>query len=504
MPIPLFNSIASWLLKKRIHQIELFLKYPAEVQTEVLNQLLTLSQHTEFGKMHGFEGMKNYEAFASNVPINHYEAIEPMIERTRKGEQNIFWHTPVKWFAKSSGTTNAKSKFIPVSGEALEDCHYKSAKDLLCLYLNNNENSQLFTGKGLRLGGSKELYEDNGTYFGDLSAILIDNMPFWAEFSSTPSNKVSLMSEWETKLEAIINESIHENVTSMAGVPSWMLVLLNRVIERTGKEHLFDVWKNLEVYFHGGVNFGPYKEQYKKLLPGDQFKYYEIYNASEGFFAIQDRNDSDELLLMLDYGIFYEFIPMDTYGTTNELVVPLWEVETGKNYAIIITTNSGLWRYNIGDTVRFTSISPYRIKVTGRTKHHINVFGEELVIENTEEALKKVCEVTKSEIVDYTVAPVFMKGKEKGAHEWLVEFRTSPKDLNQFESILDETLKSLNSDYEAKRYKNMTLKKPVFNVARKNLFHDWLKSKNKLGGQHKVPRLSNDRTYLEELLTLNQ
>ncbi|NVN19658.1 hypothetical protein GUA46_15025 [Muricauda sp. HICW] len=502
MPIPLFNSIASWLLRKRYHQIELFLKYPLDVQDEVLRQLLDFSQDTMIGKQYGFKDLPKYEEFRNRVPIVAYEDIAPLIERTRRGEQNLFWPTSIKWFAKSSGTTNAKSKFIPVSTEALEDCHYKSSKDLLCLYLNNNENSQLFTGKSLRLGGSKELYEDNGTFFGDLSAILIDNMPLWAEYSSTPSNKVSLMTEWESKLEAIIEESIRENVTSLAGVPSWMLVLLNQVLEKTGKTHLFEVWENLEVYFHGGVSFTPYKNQYKKLLPRKKFNFYETYNASEGFFGIQDQNNSDELLLMLDYGIFYEFIPMGVNGE-GEQAIPLWDVQLGVNYAMVITTNAGLWRYKIGDTIRFTSKNPYRIKITGRTKHHINVFGEELIIENAEEALKQVCLKTEAEIMDYTAAPIFMTDKEKGAHEWIIEFRRPPADIAYFTEMLDNALKALNSDYEAKRYNNITLKMPKVHVARENLFHNWLKSQNKLGGQHKIPRLSNERGCIEELLVMN-
>ncbi|WP_224488786.1 GH3 auxin-responsive promoter family protein [Robertkochia flava] len=503
MPIPLFHSVASWLLKKRFHQIELFLKYPGEVQTEVLHQVLSVSQETEIGRKFDFESLSGYEDFARRIPVSRYEDIEPMIERARRGEGNIFWPTPIKWFAKSSGTTNAKSKFIPVSNESLEDCHFKAGKDMLSLYFNNNEDSKLFNGKSLRLGGSKEIHQDQNTFFGDLSAIIIDNLPFWAEMSSTPSNRVSLMSEWETKLEAIVEETIKEDVTSFAGVPSWMLVLLNRVLEKTGKEHLFEVWENLEVYFHGGVSFNPYREQYEKLLPKGNFRYYEIYNASEGFFGIQDRNDSDELLLMLDYGIFYEFIPMETFGTPSEKVIPLWEVEKDRNYAMIITTNAGLWRYLIGDTVRFTSVHPYRVKVTGRTKHHINVFGEELIIENAEEALKRACSATGAEIIDYTAAPVFMKGKEKGAHEWLIEFRKLPECENQFLELLDTHLQSLNSDYEAKRYNNMTLRRPLLHIARKNLFYDWLKKHDKLGGQHKVPRLSNSRDYLEEMLLMN-
>lgn len=503
MPIPIVNSIASWFLKKRFHQIELFLKYPNEVQLELLQNLIKTAKHTEIGKKYDFESIANYQTFAERVPITTYEEMEPDIERARKGESNIFWPSPIKWFAKSSGTTSAKSKFIPLSDEALEDCHYAASKDLLCMYLNNNPDSQLFVGKGLRLGGSKELYKDNGTVYGDLSAILIANMPFWAEYSSTPSNEISLMADWETKMQAIVNATIQEDVTSLAGVPSWMLVLLNQVLETTGEDNLFNIWPNLEVYFHGGVSFNPYIEQYNKILPKENFRYYEIYNASEGFFAIQDQNSVKELLLMLDYGIFYEFIPMDVYGTPSEKIIPLSEVEIGKNYAIVITTNSGLWRYKIGDTVKFTSISPYRIKITGRTKHFINVFGEELIIENAEEALRKVTTATQSEIVDYTVAPIFMEGKEKGAHEWMIEFKTPPKDINEFTQLLDQALQDVNSDYEAKRFNNTTLNLLKLNVARKNLFYDWLKKEGKLGGQHKVPRLSNTRELLDILRKMN-
>jgi hypothetical protein len=502
MPLQIINSFATWILKKRIHQMELFLKYPHEVQEELLFSLIKTAENTQIGKKYDFSSVKNYTTFSERVPIASYEDLEPLIELTRKGEQNVFWPSTIKWFAKSSGTTNAKSKFIPVSAEALENCHYKASKDLLCLFLNNNEDSQLFTGKSLRLGGSKQLYEDNNTFFGDLSAILIDNMPIWAEFSSTPSSKISLMGDWETKLPAIINETVNENVTSLAGVPSWMLVLLQKALETTGKSNLLEVWPNAEVYFHGGVSFEPYKEQYKKLFPKDSFKYYEIYNASEGFFAIQDQNGSDELLLMLDYGIFYEFIPMDTFGTLNQRVIRLNQVELNKNYAVVITTNSGLWRYLIGDTIRFTSLNPYRIKVTGRTKHHINVFGEELMVENTDTALAKTCKTFNCEVVDYTVAPIFMKDKEKGAHEWIIEFKNAPEDIVKFSQALDENIQAVNSDYEAKRYNNMTLNPLVLNVARENLFYDWLKQQDKLGGQHKVPRLSNERTYLEQLLQL--
>ena len=503
MPIPIVNSLASWFLKKRFHQIELFLKYPIDVQNELLEHLLHTAKNTEIGKQYDFASISTYREFAERVPVTSYEDNHLQIERARKGESNIFWPTPIKWFAKSSGTTNSKSKFIPVSSASLEHCHYAASKDLLCMYLNNNPDANLFLGKSLRLGGSKELYKENATVYGDLSAILIDNMPFWAEYSSTPNNEVSLMADWELKMQAIVDQTIQENVTSLAGVPSWMLVLLNNVLESTGKSNLFEIWPNLEVYFHGGVNFDPYIEQYNAILPKDNFRYYEIYNASEGFFAIQDRNANKELLLMLDYGIFYEFIPMDTYGTASEKIIPLEQVQVAKNYAIVITTNAGLWRYKIGDTVRFTSISPFRIKVTGRTKHHINVFGEELIIENAEMALKQASKHTQCEIMDYTAAPIFMEGREKGAHEWIIEFKTPPKDLSLFTKSLDSALMDVNSDYQAKRFNNITLNMPKVHVARQRLFYDWLKQKNKLGGQHKVPRLSNKRDFIEELLHLN-
>ena len=482
--------------------MELFLKYPIDVQQELLLRLLDVARNTVLGKQYDYKTIYDYKTFAARVPIQKYESIEPLIERTRRGEQNLFWPTNIQWFAKSSGTTNAKSKFIPVSNESLEDCHLKAGKDMLCLYINNNEDAGLFNGRGLRLGGSSAIYEDNNSYFGDLSAIIIENMPFWADFSSAPKIDVALMSEWEDKMKAIVEGTVNENITSLVGVPSWMLVLLNAVLEKTGKENIHEVWPNLEVYFHGGVNFNPYREQFKKLLPKKGFRYYETYNASEGFFAIQDVNGSLDLLLMLDYGIFYEFIPMDQYLGEDSLAIQLQEVQLDKNYAIVITTNSGLWRYLIGDTVKFVSLDPYRIKITGRTKHFINAFGEELIIENTEDALRKVCKKTKSEIIDYTVAPIFMKGKAKGAHEWIIEFKSPPKDIHYFTELLDNALKSINSDYEAKRYLDMALTMPKVHQAESGLFYNWLKLKGKLGGQLKVPRLSNNRDFIEELLAL--
>lgn len=484
--------------------MELFMKYPHEVQNELLMDLVKKSRKTEYGILHDFDSIRNYTDFTQKVPLQTYEDFQPIIERCRRGESNIIWSTPIKLFAKSSGTTNAKSKFIPVSQESLEDCHFAAGKDMLCMYLNNNPEASLFTGKSLRLGGSKEIYKNNGTSFGDLSALIIDNMPFWADYSSTPSAEVSLMSNWETKLDAIAKETIEEDVTSLAGVPSWMMVLLQRVLEITGKKDLKEVWPSLEVYFHGGVSFEPYKHQYNKIIEDPAFKYYQIYNASEGFFASQDRNGSDDMLLLLDYGIFYEFIPMDTYASSAEKVISLDQVEVGKNYAMVITTNGGLWRYKIGDTVKFTSTNPYRIRVSGRTKHHINAFGEELIIENAEQALKKVCEEHQVEILDYTAAPIFMEGKDKGAHEWMIEFKENPKNSEKFARDLDLEIQNINSDYEAKRRNNMTLNQLKLNLAQRDLFYKWLKINDKLGGQHKVPRLSNSRKLLEELLLLNK
>ncbi len=503
MPIPLINSIASWFLKKRMHQIELFIKYPNEVQQDVLNGLIDSAKDTFIGKKFDFSSINCYKDFSEKVPVFSYEEFSDKIELARKGENNIFWSSKIKWFAKSSGTTNAKSKFIPVSDESLQDCHYAAGKDLLCMYLNNNPNSQLFTGKSLRLGGSKSPYEKNGTFYGDLSAILIDNMPFWAEFSSTPSNRISLMENWDKKIVKIISESLNENVTSLAGVPSWMLVLLNRILEKSEEKYISDLWPNLEVYFHGGVSFKPYLNQYMDIINKESMQFYEIYNASEGFFAIQYENNSNELLLMLDYGIFYEFIPMRVYGTKNEKIIPLYEVEKDVNYAILITTNAGLWRYKIGDTVKFTSTSPYKIIITGRTKHYINVFGEEVIIENTDNVINKLSSKYDLQIIDYTVAPVFMNKNKKGAHQWFIEFKKPPSKKINLSEIIDHELRQENSDYDAKRFNSFTLKKPEVIISKKGVFLKWLEINNKLGGQNKIPRLSNERKFIESLMKLN-
>ena len=502
MPFSFINTVASWMLKKRIHQIELFEKYPLDVQNEELKKLIQISKNTEFGKQHEFSSIDNYKTFAERVPSFTYEEYFPIINKTINGNQNIFWPEKIKWFAQSSGTTNSKSKFIPVSNSSLDNCHFKGGKDMLCLYLNNNENSNMFLGKSLRLGGSRKIYENNDHYFGDLSAILIDNLPVWAELISTPNNEISLMDKWDEKIKAIIEGTLQEDVRSLAGVPSWMLTLLNKLLETTGKKYIDEIWKNLEVYFHGGVSFKPYRSEFNNIISNKKFKYYEVYNASEGFFAIQDQNESDELLLMLDYGIFYEFIEIDN-ANQSEKIIDLSEVEVGINYALLITTNSGLWRYKIGDTIVFTSLKPYRIKVSGRTKHFINTFGEEVIIENVEKSLEIALKKYNSTIKDFTVAPLYMKNGKKGKHEWMIEFIKEPNNLDQFMKEIDFQIQNNNSDYRAKRFKNITLDRPRLIKARKNLFYDWLKKKKKLGGQNKVPRLLNERSFIEELIEMN-
>lgn len=499
----LVNKVMEILMKKRMRQIDNFIKYPIETQENTLFNNLSKARNTEYGNLYKFNEIDNLREFQSRVPLVTYEEFEPYIEKARRGIADVSWEGKIKWFAKSSGTTNAKSKFIPISDVSLEDCHYSAGKMMFAIYLNNHPDTEIFKNKNLRLGGSSEIYQEYDTLFGDLSAILIDNLPFYAELRNSPNRQISLMSEWESKMKAISAAVIKEDIGCLTGVPSWMLVLLHKILEETGKEKLDEVWPMLEVFFHGGISFKPYKENYEELTH-KKLNFYEIYNASEGFFAIQDRSDSKEMLLLLDNGIFYEFIPMDEFGSADPKVITLEDVEVGKNYAIVITTNGGLWRYIIGDTVKFTSTDPFRIVVTGRTKHFINAFGEELIIENAEEGIRKACEKTQAVIKEFTAAPIFMEGNKKGAHEWIIEFEKKPDSIETFANILDESLQELNSDYEAKRYKNMTLNPLKLNVARENLFFDWMKSRGKLGGQNKVPRLSNTREYLDDLLEMNR
>ncbi|MBM3436412.1 MAG: GH3 auxin-responsive promoter family protein [Bacteroidetes bacterium] len=500
----LINSVLLWLMKKRFHQIELFMKYPLEVQEELFKKLIIAGRDTEWGKKYDYRSIRTQEEYKSRVPVNDYEALKPYINRLRKGEQNILWNTEIKLFAKSSGTTADKSKFIPVSQEALEECHYKGGKDMLSIYCHNNPTTRLFDGKGLAMGGSHRITEINNEiyYDGDLSALIVQNLPTWAEFIRVPKRSVALMDEWETKIEKMATSTIQHNVTNILGVPSWTLLLMRRILEITGRKNLMEVWPNLEVFFHGGVSFEPYKEQYDSLIPSANMKYMETYNASEGFFGLQDRSDSDELLLMLDYGIYYEFLPLENLQENNPTTLSLAEVEKNANYALIISTNAGLWRYLIGDTIKVTSLNPFRIKITGRTMNFINAVGEEIIIDNAIRALAIACSKCSAVISEFTAAPIYFITGKNAAHEWLIEFEKEPDNLEYFAETLDNALKSLNSDYEAKRYRNMVLHSPVIRKVPKKTFYNWLKMKNKLGGQHKVPKLYNNRKYVDEILEM--
>lgn len=471
---------------------------------QVLRRLTSKAERTEWGREHGFASLRTYEDFAASSPVNTYEDLKLAIDRMRQGERDVLWPGQVRWYAKSSGTTNDKSKFIPVSQDGLRDTHYAGGRDAVAWYLGNNPHSRIFDGKALILGGSHASnYNLKNSLVGDLSAILIENINPLVNLVRVPKKETALLSDFELKRDRIAHEAIRENVTNLSGVPSWMLSVMNRVLEITGKDNLSEVWPNLEMFFHGGVAFTPYREQYRKLIPSANMHYMETYNASEGFFGIQDDPSDLSMSLMLDYGVFYEFIPMDELESPNPHVVPLWGVETGRNYAMLISTSSGLWRYMIGDTVRFTSTNPYKIVITGRTKFFINAFGEELIVDNAEVGLAEACRQTGAQVLEYTAAPVFMDGEGKCRHQWLVEFAKEPADIALFARILDETLQHVNSDYEAKRYKDITLQPLELVAARKGLFHDWLASKGKLGGQHKVPRLSNNRVHIEEMLAFN-
>lgn len=493
-------SIVSWLYNKRLNQIDLFRKYPCETQEEVLFRLLSKAALTEWGRKYDYQTVASVNDFRNRVPVQGYEDMIPYIERLRKGEKDLIWPGEIKWFAKSSGTTSSKSKFIPMSREALEECHYRAAKDILAIYTLNNPDTKFYKGKALTLGGSHRINQfNNDSLYGDLSAILIENAPWWVEIIRTPRQKVALLEDFEEKLELITRTATRENITNFAGVPSWYLTLIKHILEYTGKSNLLDVWPNLEVFFHGGISFTPYREIYRKLIDGSQMHYMETYNASEGFFGIQDDPERTDMLLMLDYGIFYEFIPAGETGRESPRAYSLWEVETGINYAMVISTNGGLWRYLIGDTIVFTSTSPYRFCISGRTKQFINAFGEEVIVDNADKALEAACKATGALIAEYTAGPVFMGKETRGTHEWLIEFEKEPADLDAFTMVLDTTLKSLNSDYEAKRFKDINLVMPVVRSVAKGTFNSWLKQKNKLGGQNKIPRLANDREFIEDL-----
>ncbi len=497
-----FNSIFSWYIKKRLHQIDLFRKFPSEVQEDTLFKLLKTAKNTTYGKTFDFKSISTTNEFINRLPIQEYKNIKPFVERLVKGEQNLLWPSKIKWFAKSSGTTTGKSKLIPVSIEALEDCHYKGGKDLLALYYVNTPGTQLFKGKHLIVGGSSQInHFHKNSYFGDLSAIIVKNLPWWCEWRRTPKRKITLLPEWEEKIEKMAAATVHDDVYIIAGVPSWTLVLLNKILEQHNKS-ILDIWPNLELYLHGGVNFKPYEEQFHNLIPSKKMNYVQTYNASEGFFGIQDLKSSNDMLLMLDYGIFYEFMPISELGKEKPKTILLNDVKLNEQYALVITSNAGLWRYLIGDTIKFTCLFPYRIEVTGRTKEFINTFGEELIVENADKAMMHACKKTNSIFIEYTACPIYMKNNTAGAHEWLIEFKKEPENIDAFAKELDSELKRLNSDYESKRQNNLSLSIPVVKSIDKGTFYIWLKKHGKLGGQNKIKRLSNNRKFVNEILAI--
>lgn len=489
-------------MKLRHSAIDNFMLNPVDTQLQVFNDLVGSAQFTEYGKQYGFEKINTVADFRKQVPINDYDTLKPYIERILEGEQKILWPSPISWFAKSSGTTSDKSKFIPVSKESLDDNHYKAGKDVLALYLRQFPDSKVLSGKCLVIGGSHQINQLNAdSFFGDLSAVMLQNMPYYSHVMRTPDLSIALMDEWEQKIEMMAHTTIHENVTYIAGVPTWTIVLFKRILEISGAKNIHEVWPNLELYIHGGVSFTPYREQFRQFVPSENMHYLETYNASEGFFAAQDELDSqDGMLLFLNHGIFYEFMPIEEQGKEQPQTLGLGEVELNKNYALIISTNGGLWRYMVGDTIQFTSLSPFRIRVSGRLKHFINAFGEEVIVDNSDYAIAEACKITGAVVNDYSAAPVYMTGESNGAHEWIIEFEKLPVPLEQFTEAMDQALQKVNSDYEAKRHKNIALRMPIVHIMPKNGFNQWLKDKGKLGGQHKVPRLSNERKYLEEMM----
>ncbi len=500
----LFSKIgAKYFIKRFDRQVTEYIIRPHKKQNEIFKYLIAKGRKTQWGKEHNFKSIKSYEQYKEAFPIQNYDTLKPYIERVMKGERRVLWPSKINWFAKSSGTTSDKSKFIPVSQEALDDCHFKGGKDILAIYCKNNPDTNLFSGKGLVMGGSHKVNKLNeDTHYGDVSAVIMNNLPIWSQLIKTPGLETALLEDWEEKLDRMAKITVEKNVTNVVGVPTWTIVLFNKILELTGKNNITEVWPDLELYTHGGVNFEPYREQFKQLIPTPKMKYMETYNASEGFFAIQLENEEKDMLLLTDNGIFYEFIPLEQIHENNPKAIKLNEVEIGRNYALIISTNGGLWRYMIGDTIKFTSLTPYKIQITGRTKSFINAFGEEVIEDNAANALLAACQQTNAEIKEYTAGPIYISGNKQGGHEWLIEFEKEPDSLARFTTILDEKLMEVNSDYEAKRHKGLALKEPMVHNLPKGTFYKWLKKKGKLGGQNKVPKLSNNRKYIEEILNL--
>ncbi|MFI3331195.1 MAG: GH3 auxin-responsive promoter family protein [Rikenellaceae bacterium] len=493
-----FINITSSVRRKKI---DFFRRNPIQVQQQQFEWLVKRLKNTSFGSEHGISSNCSLSDFQNKIEVQDYSGFQPYIERIQRGEKNVLWDSKVRWFAKSSGTTDSKSKYIPVTNQMLMGSHKQGPKDTVYTYFVNNPNSRMLYGDSLTLGGSHKIEREGSNILsGDLSAILIENTPKWINFKRCPKKSIALLADFDEKVEKIYKVAKNKNITSFAGVPSWNLVMMNKFLEYSGKNNLLEVWPNLEIFLHGGMNFNPYRELYKQLIPTDNMHYVETYNASEGFFAFADDFARDDMLLALDYGTFYEFLAMNDLASP-EKAVPLEGVKCGVNYAIIISASNGLWRYMIGDTVTFTSTNPYRIKITGRTKHFVNAFGEEIIVDNAERAIRHACDMTNSEIREYSAAPIYMQGREKGSHEWVIEFAKSPNNLDAFTDAMDKKLQEINSDYEAKRKNNTTLLRPTVTVVSKGTFNRWiLSTRGKIGGQNKIPRLSNQRDTIEQLI----
>jgi hypothetical protein len=481
--------------------ITYFMRNPFDIQQQWFHKLLQAGKKTIYGQKYGFENITKLESFRKNVPIVEYHDLFPYIQRVRNGEKNVLWNTPIRLFSKSSGTTSERSKFIPVSSESLHSCHFKAGRDTYSLYCNAYPKTEIFQGYALGMGGHLSKDPSTNMYSGDLSALLMKELPYFAQRKRKPPLHIALMDEWESKIEKLAETTISSNITHILGVPSWTLLLLKRILEKTQQPNIRSVWKNMEVFFHGGVSFEPYHKEYERIMSSD-VHYFQTYNASEGYFAIQDRLDAKDMLLLLDHGIFYEFMPMTEAGKEFPKLFSLDEIELNVNYGLVITTNGGLWRYLVGDTIAFTSKDPFRIRITGRTRYFINAVGEEVILDNVEKALQEALSQCDAVVEEYTGGPVYAENDRKARHEWIFEFDKAPDDIQRFTEMFDHALQKTNSDYAAKRYQNMILDIPIIHIAPPGTFYEWMRKRGKLGGQHKVPRLANDRTHLDSILKI--
>ena len=498
------NTFFSWYLKKRMNEIKKFIQYPKEIQNQTLLELITIGKSTLFGEEKSFHSISTIENFKSQIRLRKYKDFEPYINKQKAGKVNVLWPGKVKCFAQSSGTTSGTVKHIPITIDSLRKCHYKGGKDLLALYYHNNPNTKLFTGKHLIIGGSSsQIITTNDQKVGDLSAIIMENLPWWCEWRRSPKKVKSLIKKnWEDKINYIVNHSSKDDIHIIAGTPSWVLIIIHEILRKNNISIIHELWPNLELYLHGGLSIEPYKESFQSISQKN-IKYYQNYNATEGFFGLQYNNSDKDMLLMLDYGIYYEFIKKEDWFKSQPKTLSLEEVELNEPYEIVVTTNGGLWRYRLEDTIIFTSLNPFKIKVTGRTQQFINIAGEEVMIQHVEKAIEETSKICNCSIAEFSLSPKFEKNnKSIGYHYWIIEFLQKPDSIDEFNDILDNELQKINVDYKAKRAFNSPLKKLIVKEVRKNTFYKWLKSQNKLGGQSKIPRINNDDKCLNEILQI--